>query len=112
MEEGGNNGTNNKSNGSYGTLNGALSERTTKWVSSVSGGVAGALLTALFIIIPVINTWLENSKEISMAQIKNSAEQLDYITRRMSDSDKERDLYKKEMLETQAQLRELQKKCK
>lgn len=96
---------------SYTNLNGALSERAAKWVSGVSGGVAGALLTALFIIIPVINTWLENSKEISMAQIRNSAEQIEYITKRMADSDKERDLYKKEMLETQSQLRELQKKC-
>ncbi len=97
---------------SYTNLNGALSERATKWVSGVSGGVAGALLTALFIIIPVINTWLENSKEISMAQIRNSSEQIAYITKRMEDSDKERDLYKKEMLETQAQLREMQKRCK
>lgn len=112
MEEGGSNGSNNKSNGSYTTLNGALSERATKWVSGVSGGVAGALLTALFIIIPVINTWLENSKEISMAQIKNSAEQISYISQRMSDSDKERDLYKSELMKVQQELRELQRKCR
>lgn len=75
----------------------------------ISGGVAGGLLTALFIVIPVIQTWLANTKEVSLAQIKASAEQIAYITQRMADSDKERDLYKNEMLSCQKELRELKK---
>lgn len=87
----------------------SLRDRTPKWVSGVSGGLAGAVATILFIVIPVINTWLANTKEVSLAQIKNTAEQIEYITKRMEDSDKERDLYKSEMLLCQRELRELKK---
>jgi hypothetical protein len=77
-----------------------------KWVPSISGGLAGAIATVLFIVIPTVNTWLANTKEVSLAQIKNTAEQIAYITQRMQDSDKERDLYKAEMLKAQQELRE------
>jgi len=80
-----------------------------KWVPSISGGLAGAVVTILFIVIPSVNTWLANTKEVNLAQIKNTAEQIAYITKRMEDSDRERDLYKQEMLSCQKQLRELQK---
>lgn len=80
-----------------------------KWVPSISGGLAGAVVTILFIVIPSVNTWLANTKEVNLAQIKNTAEQMAYITKRMEDSDKERDLYKAEMLSCQKELRELKK---
>lgn len=110
MEE--NYGKNNNDNLTSKDVDGAFSDRTTRWVSGISGGLAGALLTALVIVIPVINTWLTNTKEISMAQIENSAEQINYISKRMEDSNKERDFYKNEMLQIQNQLRELEKKCR
>lgn len=80
-----------------------------KWVPSISGGLAGAIATILFIVIPTVNTWLANTKEVNLAQIKNTAEQIAYITKRMEDSDRERDLYKQEMLTCQKQLRELKR---
>lgn len=86
-----------------------LRDRTPKWVSGVGGGFLGGLTTILFLIIPVVNTWIANAKEISLAQVRNSAEQIEYITRRMQDSDKERDLYKSEMLQCQQELRALKK---
>lgn len=89
---------------------GALHHRSGKWVSGLGGGVAGAVATILFVVIPVINTWLANTKEISLAQIKNTAEQIEYISKRMNDSDKERDLYRHEMLVCQKELRELKRK--
>lgn len=93
-----------------------LPDRSAKWISSSAGGLVGAIGTVLFIVIPVIQTWLANTKEIQISQIKNNAdqiayitrttaEQIQYITKRMEDSDKERDLYKKEMLECQRELR-------
>lgn len=88
------------------TILAQLSGRNAKWVPSVSGGLAGAIVTILFIVIPSVNTWLANTKEISLAQIKNTAEQIAYITKRMEDSDKERDLYKSEMLKAQQELRD------
>lgn len=97
-----------------------LSDRSAKWISSGTGGLVGAVCTVLFIVIPVIQTWLANTKEIQISQIKNNAdqiayitkttaEQIAYITKRMEDSDKERDLYKKEMLECQKEMRSLKK---
>lgn len=82
-----------------------LRDGSARWISGVSGGLAGALLTALLLVIPVVNTWLANTKEIQLQQIKNSADQIEYVTKRMQDSDKERDLYKSEMLACQKQLR-------
>jgi hypothetical protein len=81
-----------------------------KWVPGISGGLAGGVATLLFIVIPVINTWLANAKEISLAQIKNSADQIAYISKRMEDSDKERDLYKSELLKAQLAARDLEAK--
>lgn len=72
-----------------------------KWVSSVGGGVASAIATFLIVIIPIVNTWLANTKEISLAQLKLAQEQLDYKDARKLDAEKERDLYKAEMLEAQ-----------
>lgn len=89
---------------------GVFQNRNGKWVSGLGGGVAGAIATILFIVIPVINTWLANAKEVSLAQIKNTAEQVEYITKRMADSDKERDLYKSEMIVYQRKARELEDK--
>lgn len=86
-----------------------LRGRHARWMSGGTGGLVGALCTLLFIVIPVINTWLANTKEVQVLQIKNTAEQIDYITKRMNDSDKERDLYKSEMLSCQKELRELKK---
>lgn len=86
---------------------GTFHHRDGKWISSVSGGLVSAIATILFIVIPVVNTWLANTKEISLAQIKNTAEQIEYITKRMQDSDKERDLYKSEMISCQQELRQL-----
>jgi hypothetical protein len=77
------------------------------WVSSVSGGLGGVVLGSMAFLIPVVNTWLSNSREIQILQIKNTSEQIAYITKRMEDSDKERDLYKREMLECQQQLRDV-----
>lgn len=88
---------------------GGVSNRTNKWLPGVTGGVASAIITAILLVIPVINTWLENTKQIQLQQIKNTAEQVEYITKRMVDSDKERDLYKKEMLDCQHELRNLKK---
>ncbi len=87
-----------------------LSHRSGKWVSSGIGGLVGAIGTILVIVIPVVNTWLANTKEISLAQIQNSADQIKYAVERMKDSDKERDLYKSEMLACQKELRELKLK--
>jgi hypothetical protein len=87
-----------------------LSTGAARWIPGVSGGLAGAIVTILFIVIPVVNTWLANTKEISLAQIKNTAEQIEYVTSRMRDSDKERDLYKAEMLRAQQELRECKNK--
>lgn len=84
----------------------SLPDRNAKWVSGVTGGVASAFVTILFLVIPVVNTWLENTKQVQVLQIKNTAEQVEYITKRMQDSDKERDLYKSEMIEAQKELRE------
>lgn len=86
-----------------------LRDRTPKWVSGGVGGVAGALGTFLLLVIPVVNTWLANAREVSLAQIKNSADQIAYVKKRMEDSDKERDIYKSEMLSCQKELRELKK---
>lgn len=99
------NGANNKNNNAYSDVNGTLSERANKWVSGSAGGLVGGILAVLFVVVPVINTWLSNTKEVSLAQIKNSADQIEYITKRMIDSDKERDLYKQEMIQCQAELR-------
>lgn len=99
----------------------SFSNRPGKWVSSGLGGLVGAFGTLLVIVIPVVNTWLANAKEISLAQIKNNADQIailtqensdrvKYITQRMSDSDKERDLYKSEMMSCQKELREIKLK--
>ena len=89
-------------------INAALSDRAVKWVSGLGGGVVSAVVTILFIVTPVVNTWLANTKEVSLAQIKVSTEQIQYVTQRMADSDKERDLYKQEMLRAQKELRDLQ----
>ena len=91
-------------------LNSSLRDSSSKWISGISGGVVSAIITVLFLVIPVVNTWLTNTKEVQILQIKNTSEQVAYITKRMEDSDKERDLYKKEMLECQQELRALQKK--
>ena len=85
-------------------------DRVRKWGPGVGGGFASALGTFLFLIIPVINTWLANAKEISLAQVKNSAEQIQYISKRMEDSDKERDLYRTAMNSLNAKVIELQDK--
>ena len=76
------------------------------WVSRISGSMGGVVLTSIAILIPLINTWLANTREVQLLQIKNTAEQVAYITKRMEDSDKERDLYKAEMLACQKELRE------
>jgi hypothetical protein len=89
-----------------------LRNSSSKWVPSISGGLVGSICTVLFIIIPVVNTWLANAKEISLAQIRNNAEQIAYITKRMEDSDKERDLYRQEMTTCQKELRELKNHAK
>ena len=80
-----------------------------EWIPNISGGLVGSICTVLFIVIPVVNTWLANAREVSLAQIKNNADQIAYITKRMDDSDKERDLYKSEMIQCQKELRELKK---
>lgn len=85
-----------------------LRNRTPEWVSGVGGGLAGGVATILFLILPSINTWIANVKEISLAQVKTNQEQIDYVVRRMEDSDKERDLYKQEMLTAQKELRACQ----
>lgn len=77
-----------------------------KWLPSVSGGVASALATFLIVIVPVVNTWLANAREVALAQLKVAQEQLDYKDQRKSDAEKERDLYKIEMLEAQKGERE------
>lgn len=77
-----------------------------RWLSRFSGTVGGMVLVSFSILIPVVNTWLENTKEVQILQIKNTAEQVAYITKRMEDADRERDLYKKEMLLCQQELRE------
>lgn len=87
----------------------ALPSRSERWLSSGAGGLVGAIGTILVIVIPVVNTWLENTKQIQLEQMKNSAEQIKYAVQRMQDSDKERDLYKAEMLECQKQLRDTKK---
>lgn len=77
-----------------------------KWLPSVGGGVASAAATFLIVILPVVNTWLANAKEISLAQLKVAQEQLDYKDARKLDAEKERDLYKGEMLKAQKNERE------
>ena len=85
-------------------------------LSRITGGLSGILA----LLIPVMYFWLSNSKEVSLAQIKNNAEQIAYITRtcteqmdykdaRKLDAEKERDLYKTEMLACQQELRKLKK---
>jgi hypothetical protein len=81
-----------------------------KWIPSVSGGVASAVATFLLVILPVVNTWLANAKEISLAQLKVAQDQLDYKDSRKLDAEKERDLYKKEMLEAHQAEREAEAK--
>ena len=93
-----------------GSVNGAFSYRPGKWVSGGIGGLVGAVGTVLVIVIPVINTWLANTKEISLAQIKTTQEQIDFTIRRMQDSEKERDLYRQEMTVAQTKGRELDDK--
>lgn len=83
-----------------------LPSGSSKWVSSVGGGVASAIATFLLVILPVVNTWLANAKEVSLAQLKVAQEQLDYREQRRSDAEKERDLYRSEMLSAQKQARE------
>lgn len=95
---------------SQGGFHGTFSNGNGRWVSRISGGMGGAIVTILFIVIPVVNTWLANAKEVSLAQIKNTADQIAYITQRMADSDKERDLYKQEMIAAQKKLREYEDK--
>ena len=77
-----------------------------KWISSVGGGVASAIATFLIIILPIVNTWLANAKEVSLAQLRVAQEQLDYKDARKLDAEKERDLYKSEMLAAQKDERE------
>jgi hypothetical protein len=89
---------------------GDVPKKSDLWVSRLSGTVGGVVLVSFSLFIPVVNTWLANSREIQILQIKNTAEQVAYITKRMEDADKERDLYKKEMLECQQELRELRGK--
>jgi len=79
-----------------------------KWVPSVGGGVASAAATFLIVILPIVNTWLANAKEVSLAQLEVAKEQMDYKDARKLDAEKERDLYKTEMLEAQKELRELE----
>lgn len=83
-------------------------DRGLKWVPSVGGGVASAIATFLIVILPVVNTWLSNAKEVSLAQLEVAKEQMDYKDARKLDAEKERDLYKSEMLITQKALRELE----
>lgn len=87
-----------------------------RWVAGGTGGFLGGLLAILYVVNPTINTWLQNAKEfqqsqkeVQLAQVKTNQEQINYITKRMEDSDKERDLYKSEMLSCQKEIRELRK---
>ncbi len=89
---------------------GTLPDRAEKRISSSLGGMAGAVGTLLVIVIPVVNTWLSNAKEISLAQIKNSAEQIAYIERRCAETDKERDLYRNELTSVRMKANELEDK--
>jgi hypothetical protein len=79
-----------------------------KWIPSVSGGVASAAATFLIVILPIVNTWLANAKEVSLAQLEVAKEQMDYKDARKLDAEKERDLYKSEMLIAQKAVRELE----
>lgn len=87
---------------------GALPDRAQKWLSSGAGGLVGAVGTLLVIVIPVVNTWLSNTKEIQLQQLKNSGEQIQYAVQRMHDTEKERDLYREEMTVAQRDLRTCQ----
>jgi hypothetical protein len=91
---------------------GAFSDRAEKQLSSGIGAVVGVFGTLLVIVIPVVQTWLNNAKEISLAQIQYSKEQVEIFKSRMQDSDKERDLYKSEMLVCQKDLRQCKAECK
>lgn len=73
------------------TLLAGLRDSRAKWLSSVSGGVASAVATFLIVILPVVNTWLANAKEVALAQLKVTQEQLDYKESRKLDAEKERD---------------------
>lgn len=81
-------------------------------VSRFFGGLTG-LFTLL---VPLIYFWITSTEKVSLAQIavateqvRVTAEQIQYITKRMNDSDMERDLYKSEMLACQKELRSLKK---
>lgn len=80
--------------------------------------MGGAVITFTVLVLPSLNTYLANAKDISLAGIKDNAdkiailtkehaERMEYITQRMKDADKERDLYKSEMLSCQKELRSL-----
>lgn len=97
---------------------GTFSNRSGKWVTRIGGGLAGGVITFVILVLPTVNTLIANARDISMAQIKENANniavvreqtdrQIAYITKRMEDSDKERDLYKAEMLACQKELRGL-----
>lgn len=85
-----------------------LPSSSSKWISSIGGGVASAVATFLIIILPIVNTWLANAKEISLAQLKVAQDQLDYKDARKADAEKERDLYKAEMLKAQKDERDIE----
>ena len=85
-----------------------LRDSGSKWVPSVSGGVVSAAATFLIVILPLVNTWLANAKEVSLAQLQVAQEQMDYKDARKLDAEKERDLYKSEMLIAQKQNREIE----
>lgn len=79
-----------------------------KWIPSIGGGVVSAAATFLIVILPIVNTWLANAKEVSLAQLQVAREQLDYKDQRKNDAEKERDLYKSEMLKSQQTEREME----
>lgn len=87
-----------------------LRDSSPKWVPSVSGGVVSAAATFLIVILPLVNTWLANAKEVSLAQLQVAKEQMDYKDQRRLDSEKERDLYREQMNLGIIELRKLNQK--
>lgn len=55
----------------------------------VAGGLGGVFLTALLVLVPLLNTYLANVKEIAIAQAQTSAQQIAYLTTRMNDFEKD-----------------------